>query len=261
MDDAVVGVLGGMGPAATVDFFAKLVAGTPASRDQDHLPVLVHSVPQIPDRSDSFLHGAPSPEPMLVAFAKRLQASGAAVIVIPCNTAHLWHQAVASAVQVPVLHIVDPVIEALKHFMGDRIALRVGLLGTTATVESGLYPSRCESQGVTGLQWMVPTPDEQRDFVARGIHAVKAGDADQGRVLLRAAACALVARGAQAVVQACTEIPLVLGHEALPVPAFDATQLLADATVAWALRHRLSATERSRLEAGACSPAGQPARH
>jgi len=261
MDDAVVGVLGGMGPAATVDFFAKLVAGTPASRDQDHLPVLVHSVPQIPDRSESFLNGAPSPEPLLVAFAKRLQASGAAVIVIPCNTAHLWHGAVASAVEVPVLHIVDPVIEALVQHRGEQPALRVGLLGTTATVESGLYPSRCESKGVQGLQWMVPTPEEQRDFVARGIHAVKAGDADEGRVLLRAAACALVARGAQAVVQACTEIPLVLGHEALPVPAFDATQLLADATVAWALRHRLSATARSHPEAAACSPAALPARH
>lgn len=237
----MVGVLGGMGPAATVDFFGKLVAATPAQRDQDHLPVLIHSVPQIPDRSDSFLHGAPSPEPLLVEFAQRLQAAGASVIVIPCNTAHLWHDAVSAAVSVPVLHIVDPVIAALRQALPGLDAPRVGLLGTTATVESSLYPARGEARGAAGIEWLVPTPDEQQAFVSRGIHAVKAGQIELGGHLLRAAAQALIARGAQAVVHACTEIPVVLGGDDFGVPAFDATRLLADATVEWAAARRLSA--------------------
>lgn len=228
----LVGVLGGMGPAATADFYRKLIAATPAQRDQDHLPVLIHSVPQIPDRAASFLHGAPSPAPMLAQIARQLQAGGASLIVIPCNTAHLWHDAVAQAVQVPVLHIVDPVLQALEAALPGARPVTVGLLGTEATVQGRLYPQR--SAGAPRWRWLVPRAAEQRGQVDAGIRAVKAGELERGAVLLQAAASALVARGAQALVYACTEIPLVL--QQAEVPAFDATRLLAECTVHWALQ-------------------------
>ena len=219
-----IGVLGGMGPAATADFYAKLVAATPAERDQDHLPVLIHAVPQIPDRAASFLHGAPSPAPLLASFARRLQDSGAHVIVMPCNTAHLWHDAVSAAVDVPVLHIVDAVLAALPR------CERIGLLGTAATVRSGLYATR----GGGALQWLVPDAQEQAQLVDAGIRAVKAADMAAARDRLTRAAQSLVGRGAQAIVQACTEVPLALDGVDVGVPALDATQLLATATVRWA---------------------------
>ena len=78
-----------------------------ARRDQDHLPLLIRAVPQIADRAASILEGAPSPEPQLVSGAQWLQASGAALVVMPCNTAHLWHASIQQALQVPMLHIVD----------------------------------------------------------------------------------------------------------------------------------------------------------
>ena len=226
-----IGVLGGMGPAATADFYGKLVAATPAERDQDHLPVLIHSVPQIPDRAAAFLHGEPSPEPMLVDIAQQLERSGASLIVMPCNTAHLWHGPVAAAVKVPVLHIVDPVLAALRQAASAERPLRVGLLGTAATVQSRLYPGRSKTDDV---QWLVPDDDEQAEWVSSGIEAVKAGQMAQARLLLSLAARALVGRGARALVYACTEVPLVLSAVDFGVPALDATQLLADATVAWA---------------------------
>jgi len=222
-----IGVLGGMGPAATADFYAKLVAATPARRDQDHLPVLIHAVPQIPDRAASFLHGAPSPGPLLASFARRLQDSGADVIVMPCNTAHLWHDTVSDAVRVPVLHIVDAVLAALAQ--DARAPRRIGLLGTTATLRGGLYQSRGHA-----LQWIVPHAQAQAEFVDSGIRAVKAGDMARARERLAHAARALVGQGAQAIVHACTEVPLALADEDLGVPGLDATQLLADATVQWA---------------------------
>ncbi len=228
-----IGVLGGMGPAATADFYGKLVAATPAERDQDHLPVLIHSVPQIPDRAAAFLHGEPSPEPMLVDIARQLESSGAELIVIPCNTAHLWHGPVAAAVKVPVLHIVDPVLAALRQSLPLQRPLRVGLLGTAATVQSQLYPLR---SGTDAVQWLVPGEAEQAEWVSSGIEAVKAGQMTQAQKLLGFAARALVGRGASALVYACTEVPLVLSALDFGVPAFDATQLLADATVRWALR-------------------------
>jgi aspartate racemase len=231
----VIGVLGGMGPAATADFYRKLIEATPARCDQEHLPVLIHALPQIPDRAASFLHGAPSPAPMLSQVARQLQASGASLIVIPCNTAHLWHDVVAQAVQVPVLHIVDPVLQALGEALPGSGPIDVGLLGTAATVQGELYPQRSEAVGARSVRWLAPDGEAQRDCVDAGIRAVKAGRLEAGRALLREAARSLVARGAQALVFACTEVPLALEGEALGVPAVDATQRLALATVAWAM--------------------------
>lgn len=238
----VVGVLGGMGPAATADFHHKIVAATPARRDQDHLPLLIRSMPQIPDRSASILGGSPSPEPALIEHARALREGGAAVIVMPCNTAHLWHDAVQAAVDVPVLHIVDPVLRALQPLRradpeaaGPDGGWPVGLLATRATMVCGLYPRRARSGGADGIAWMDPLPEAQERYVDAGIHAVKAGDLARATQLLGYAAQGLIDRGARALVLACTEIPLVL-HD-LPVPTLDATQLLAEATVAWALGH------------------------
>jgi aspartate racemase len=227
----LVGVLGGMGPAATSDFYAKLIAATPAGRDQDHLPVLIHAVPQIPDRSDAFMNGGPSPQATLERFARKLQADGVAFIVIPCNTAHLWHLAISRSVQVPVLHMVDPLIDALQaHFpIGSRVRT-IGLLATTATLRSQLYPDRASALSAA-LNWVAPDDGEQERLVTRGIMAVKAARFDEARECLSQAAHRLVARGAEALVYACSEIPIVLPMRIAEVPAFDPTQLLARETV------------------------------
>lgn len=229
-----VGVLGGMGPAATADFHRKLVAATPARRDQDHVPLLIHSIPQIPDRAASILDGADSPAPALMAVARSLQAAGAELLVMPCNTAHFWYDELRQAVRVPVLHIADPVLDALTKHASLR---RVGLLGTRATMAAGLYAKRA-LQGPSrarGIHWLQPDPAVQRDAVDAGIEAVKAHQLGHAERLLQEAARHLVGQGADAIVLACTEIPLVLQYAAVPV--LDATHLLADATVRWALQN------------------------
>jgi len=132
-----------------------------------------------------------------------------------------------------VLHIVDPVLQALETALPATAA--VGLLGTAATLRGRLYPQR-SAQAARQWQWLVPEDREQHALVDAGIHAVKAGQLEQGGALLEQAAQSLIARGAQALVLACTEVPLVL--QPVAVPAFDATQLLAEATVLWALRQQ-----------------------
>jgi aspartate racemase len=235
-----IGVLGGMGPAATVDFYSKLVAGTPAHRDQDHLPVFIHAVPQIPDRTAAYLGSGASPKATLERAAARLEAAGAAVIVIPCNTAHLWHSEIAAAVSVPVLHIVDPVIEAIERQFGDQDPLYVGLLATTATVQGRVYQSRSTASG-NRIRWLVPDGEQQERWVTDAIQAIKAGNLTAGRRLLSLAAHSLIARGVRAVVLACTEVPLVMGKTTQGVPLLDSTQLLADAAITWGLQRRLAA--------------------
>lgn len=228
----LVGVLGGMGPLATVDFMQKLVAATPATRDQEHVPALISCIPQIPDRTQAFQGKGESPLPALIACAKRLEAAGVGIIVIPCNTAHLWFEEIQAQLTIPLLHIVDATLKKAAAATGE--APRFGLLATEATMASGLYMRRpaCATNGKL-VQWLLPTAMEIRDWITPGIAAVKAGKLDQGRGLLVQAAHALHGRGAAAVVLGCTEIPVVLNDENSPLATIDATAALAQSAVEW----------------------------
>ena len=91
----MLGVIGGMGPLATADFFHKLIAATPAAGDEDHVPVLIHSVPQLPSRPAAILRGGASPLPQLMQARDRLLTAGATMLAMPCNTAHYWYDDLA----------------------------------------------------------------------------------------------------------------------------------------------------------------------
>ena len=217
-----IGILGGMGPLATADFLAKIALATPAACDQAHFPVTVDSTPQIPDRVAALEGRGADPLPALVAGARRLLAAGSDLIAMPCNTAHFWHARLAAQITVPVLHIAD----AVSSELGDTGV--VGLLGTSATMRGGLYQSR----DVSGRTWLVPEAGEIDLLMTPGIAAVKSGDLRTGATLLRRAARMLAARGANVLVLACTEIPLVVQAGDAAVPMIDATAALARHTVA-----------------------------
>ena len=217
-----IGILGGMGPLATADFLAKIALATPAACDQAHFPVTVDSTPQIPDRVAALEGRGADPLPALVAGARRLLAAGCDLIAMPCNTAHFWHARLAAQITVPVLHIAD----AVNSELGDTGV--VGLLGTSATMRGGLYQSR----DVSGRTWLVPEAGEIDLLMTPGIAAVKSGDLRTGATLLRRAARMLAARGANVLVLACTEIPLVVQAGDAAVPMIDATAALARHTVA-----------------------------
>lgn len=233
----LVGVLGGMGPLATVDFMQKLLRATPARTDQDHLPVLVSSIPQIPDRTEAFRGAGESPLFALTECAMRLRVAGVGLIVMPCNTAHLWFDSVQSKVNLPMLHIVDAAMEDALSLAGADA--QIGLLATDATIASGLYINRKPpSTTEKSFQWLLPTASEMLEWVMPGIAAVKAGDIQAGTQLLQSAATALQQRGAKALVLGCTEIPIVLNEHNSPVPTVDATLALARRAVHWSMAQR-----------------------
>jgi len=237
----LVGVLGGMGPLATVDFMQKMLDATPARCDQEHVPALVSSIPQIPDRTRAFQGAGDSPLPALLECADRLRAGGASLIVIPCNTAHLWFDEVQAHVGIPMLHIVDA---ALEEAAGSGRNGRFGLLATPATTASGLYTRReAPALGGQSDEWVLPTDLEMSEWVAPGIAAVKAGRVKEGEALLQLAAQALHNRGACSIVLGCTEIPLVLDERNTPVPTIDATAALARRAVRWSQRVRAATTQ------------------
>lgn len=227
----ILGVLGGMGPLATVDFMHKVIAATPAGRDQDHVAMLVHSVPQVPDRSESIQAGSDEPLAWMIEGGRKLHDAGAGIIAIPCNTAHHWHDALAGALAIPVLHIVECAADALaaRGMPGGT----VGLLATTGTLTTGVYQDRLEARGYRCVR---PDDTVQAGRVMAGIAAVKAGDLGAARGHLDAAARTLVERGCAAIVLGCTEIPVVLTADMSPAPGIgylDATDALARAAVAW----------------------------
>ena len=232
----LVGVLGGMGPLATVDFMQKMLDATPASCDQEHVPALVSSIPQIPDRTKAFQGTGISPLPALLQCADRLKAGGASLIVIPCNTAHLWFDEIRAHVGIPMLHIVD---SALEEAVTSGSNARIGLLATPATTASGLYTSRrTVDRDSQSVEWVLPSDTEMTLWVAAGIAAVKAGKVREGEALLQRAAQALHARGATSVVLGCTEIPLVLNDRNTPLRTIDATAALARRAVQWSRETR-----------------------
>lgn len=225
-----IGILGGMGPLATADFFAKLTRATPAVRDQDHFAVTIESAPQIPDRVAAMEGRGEDPLPALLAAAERLVGAGCGLIAMPCNTAHLWHERVSAHIDVPFLHIADAVAQRLGA------ARTVGLMGTSATLASNLYQARIGG----GHRWLLPDDDEMTAHVMPGVAAVKRGEMERAVALLRPVVRRLAASGADVIVLGCTEIPLAISAADAPVPLIDATDALARATVQAALRLRES---------------------
>jgi aspartate racemase len=141
---STIGVFGGMGPSATVDFMDKLVQLTPAKRDQDHLPVIVASFPQIHDRSRAILGVGPDPLPFLLKGIEFLNSVKVGVIAIPCNSSHHWYEQMSAASKVPILHIAASCVAALGEEAGQRVAI----LATRGALASGFYQRALQERGI-----------------------------------------------------------------------------------------------------------------
>jgi len=199
-----LGIFGGMGPAASAEFVNRLVAQTPASCDQEHIPFVLWNNPQIPDRSTSLRKQDDRPLPFLLEGIQILKAARCDLIVIPCNTAHFWYDNMVK-LRVSIVHIVDSVADALTD--AGVAAGTIGVMGTQATVELGLYQYKLNKAGWTCI---VPTKLEMDTLVQPAIDLVKAGDMIKSHAMLMSVVDSLIARGATAVVLGCTEIPLAI---------------------------------------------------
>jgi aspartate racemase len=225
-------VLGGMGPMATADFFRKLIEETPAEFDEQHVPVVIHSVPQIPDRVGAITHGTESPLPQMLAGMMALRKLEVGCVAIPCNTAHHWYDELQSASGLPILHIADAAVDDLRKRGGTKP--RVGLLCTEATIEARIYQDRLAAHGI---ECVLNPPEERQQLVRYAIDAVKRGNVEDAGRFVERAAMLLFERGVEHVILGCTELPVAL--DAIRSPAcmrcVDATRALARECVAWSL--------------------------
>lgn len=222
----MAGILGGMGPAATADLYRKIIAATPASRDQEHIPIVIWADPRVPDRTQALLHGGADPTPWLARGARRLVECGATFIAVPCNTAHAFLPRVAPTVPVPFLHMMEETAAAVT--IAHPGVTRVGLLATTGTVTVGLYQ---EAFAAYRIEVTVPDAARQQRVMA-AIHCVKAGETGaDATALVGEAASYLIGQGAELLVTGCTELPLIFAAGDASVPVLDPTAALAAAVV------------------------------
>lgn len=231
-----VGVLGGMGPEATARFFYLLTQLTPAERDQDHLSVLIFSEPSIPDRTAHILKGAPSPLPALIKTAQRLQAAGADLIAIPCNTAHYFYEEIRASVSIPILHIIEETaLQARKEVCRreTRQDARVAILATQGTLASGLYQRGLEKYQIG--PW-VPS-EEIRHLIQHSIERIKAKSprGETVREVNRIIRQLVDEAAIEGVILGCTELGLLEPDLDPVVPILDSLKILAQATVRSAL--------------------------
>ena len=217
-----VGVLGGMGPAATTQFISRVQALSHARSDQDHLRLIVDCNPHVPDRNAAGAGGA-SPAQVLAQMARGLETAGAQMLVMPCNAAHAYASDIAAAVSIPFLNLIDAVADEASA--GGEA---VGLLAADACLQAGLYQDAFARRGA---ELILPSEAEEARFMTL-LYQIKAGDT--GAAVRRAMADLaenLIARGARGVIAGCTEVPLVLSPADLPVPLADSIEILAARTV------------------------------
>ncbi|MES2834663.1 MAG: amino acid racemase [Pseudomonadota bacterium] len=213
----VLGVIGGMGPAATVAFLARVQALTPAEGDADHIRILVDINPQVPDRN----RAPEAATKVLGDMAMALVQAGAQVLAMPCNTAHAQAAGIRS--------LRTPFIDMIAETTAAAVATGAKKIGVLATPGGeALYTSALAGKGAK----IVRLTGADRDAFMGCIYAVKRGDVGKGpRAEMKRLAAKLISGGAQAVIAGCTEVPLLLDTADVSVPLIDSAEVLAEACV------------------------------
>lgn len=232
-DSKTLGIIGGMGPEATVDLMQRIIAATPASDDADHIRMLVDNNPKVPSRIKALIEGTgENPAPCMAAMAQGLERQGADFLVIPCNTAHHYYPDVAAAVDIPVLNLIELASGQVKQSLPE--IKKVGLLASTALQLIHLYEPWFEK---LDIELVYPQPADQEQ-VMELIRAVKAKrhSAQQLEAYARVAEN-LAAQGAECLLIACTELSVINDQLSPPLPVLDAADILAQTIVRQARGH------------------------
>ncbi len=220
-----IGILGGMGPEATVYFYSLIIKHTKAEKDQEHIPVIIYSNPRVPPRTDAILKKGENPLPFLIKGARVLKEAGANFIVMPCITAHYFLPKILDRENIPFINLL---FESLAWTMKNIPNLKkAGLLSSTGTLKSRLFHEIFEREGIKIIE---PETKEQKEVMEAifGKWGIKAGHTiGPPREKLISIANALISRGAEGIIAGCTEIPLALKENDLSVPLIDPLRIAA----------------------------------
>jgi aspartate racemase len=219
-----IGILGGMGPEATEYMFDLIIKNTKVEIDQNHIKVIIYSNPKVPPRTDAILGTGPSPTPYLVEGINVLKQAGADFIIMPCVTAHFFMPDVLKEVPIPFISLLD---ESVKWAQEHIPALKkAGMVSSTGTLISGLFPDIFKKEGI---EVFGPEEGEQEKVMDAifGEKGIKAGfTSGHPKETIVNIARVLAGRGADAIIAGCTEVPLVLKEEDIPVPLIEPMKIV-----------------------------------
>ena len=219
-----IGILGGMGPIATIDLFQKIVDHTPAQIDQDHLKILIYNNPKIPPRIQT--NGFASPLSELIQSAITLQNAGADFLIMPCHTAHIWYEEVKNQLSIPFYSIVKNTVKATNELYRNEDNNKILLLATETTIQSGIYQKEFKK---SSFSVVVPNSDEQK-LVDNAIKSVKSGKISAQNCSfneLNQMINRFSDNGVSILLGCCTEIPIVYQYFQTKMEMIDPTLLLA----------------------------------
>jgi aspartate racemase len=232
--ELVVGVIGGLGPEATRDFFGKVLLHSNAKNDQDHIHVIIDNNPKTPNRNDAIAGRGPSPGPALADMARALERAGADFVVMACNTAHAYERDIRAALTKPFVSLIDEVVDEVRRLY--PAAKRVGVMATQGSRDAKIFAPAFARYGIEVLQL---DETSQAHFMVL-LYRIKAGD--RSRVVrdgMQKLGEELVAMGADILIAGCTEVPLVLQQGDNTKMMIDSTDVLAKRCVIYARRIEL----------------------
>lgn len=227
-----IGILGGMGPAATIDLFQKIVLNTPAQTDQEHLQIFIYNNPKIPPREQISNDLSKTPLPELIKSAIILEQAGADFIIMACNTAHIWIDELRKSVKIPFYSMIENTVQAILE-EGKPQYKNILLLATKTTINSQLYQAAFLN---SNFNIVIPSNDEQV-VIDKAIKDVKAGQIATNYYYneLNQILELYKAKGISALIGGCTEIPLMFSYLRTEMELVDPTLLLAKMAIAKAL--------------------------
>lgn len=233
LKEKVIGILGGMGPDATAELFCRIIKATHATKDQEHLRIIIDNNPKIPDRTEAIVNNGASPLPEIVKTARNIERAGADFIVMPCNTAHYYYEDLKKSIGIPIVNMIELTTKVIKkNFPKVR---KVGIIATTGTVKTKIYD---QTLGRASIEVVYPPADLQNMVMEAIYDNIKSGHIREGEKILVNVVRHLAQRGSDIIISGCTEASLVLKNEDQSIPIIDPLQILSEAAVETALGKR-----------------------
>lgn len=222
-----IGILGGMGPAATCDLMEKIINMTDAKDDQHHIHICVDCNTNIPDRTKAIIQNGKNPVPEMVKSGIRLQSMGADFLIMSCNTAHYFYQEITKYFDIPLLNMPNETALYLKK----QGVTKVGILATDGTVQSKIYDKALLENNITPIY---PSEKNQKLVMSLIYDCVKSNKMSCNDIPIEEVIKELYDQGVQKIILACTELPIAFENLGIKNNCVDPTLILANAAIHWA---------------------------
>ncbi|MCD7807722.1 MAG: amino acid racemase [Erysipelotrichaceae bacterium] len=213
-----LGIIGGLGPLASVYFYELLTKMSDVNHDQGHLEIILHSCPSIPDRTEYILdHTKNNPVPKLIEIGQELENLGVDYIAIPCITAHYFHDEMSKYISIPIIHL----IQEVKSYLIENKIYKVGIMATTGTITTHLFQNELND---SNIECIIP---QQQDKVMHIIYDNVKKGTDIDMDIFNDVSEELLSKGSQVIILGCTELSIVKKEHHLDERYLDMMELLS----------------------------------